>query len=241
MGTVMNLNERWEKIENSIQEMFEQTNMDEKLHRYFEWYHRRLDEYKNITADILCLQDELSRLQSAQREIIAHNRELETIAMYDSLTGLANRGYLNEYLSQKFEEALEQHKILGVELMDIDHFKIFNDTYGHLTGDVCLESVGKVLRGLCSDRIFCARYGGDEFMIVYSDMTVKEILAVAETIQNRVRQLEEIQVTVTQGIFAHVPKEGNKEWDFNSMADSVLYHAKREGRNRYRIVTEFES
>lgn len=241
MGTVMNLNERWEKIENSIQEMFESTDMDQKLHRYFEWYQRRLDEYKNITADILFLQDKLTRLHSDQKDIIAYNRELETIAMYDSLTGLANRGYLNEYLTQKFEEAYEQQKILGVELMDIDHFKSYNDTFGHLTGDICLESVGKVLRELCDDRVFCARYGGDEFMIVYSDMNVKEILNVAETIQNKVRQLKEIKVTVTQGIFAHVPQEENREWDFNSMADTVLYHAKREGRNRYRIVTEFDS
>ena len=99
---------------------------------------------------------------------------------------------------------------------------------------------GKVLHEVCSDRVFCARYGGDEFMIVYSDMTVKEILKVAETIQNNVRKLKGIQVTVTQGIFAHVPQEENREWDFNSMADTVLYHAKKEGRNRYRIVTEFD-
>jgi len=237
----MNLNKKWEKIENSIQEMFEQTDMDQKLHKYFEWYQRRLDEYKKITADILFLQDKLDRIQSQQQDIIAHNRELETIAMYDSLTGLANRSYLNEYLSQKFEEAFKQQKLLGIELMDIDHFKTLNDTYGHLTGDACLEAVGKVLQEVRSYRVFCARYGGDEFMIVYCDMTVKEILAVAEAIQNKVRQLEGIPITVTQGIFAHVPQTENREWDFNSMADTVLYHAKREGRNRYRIATEFDS
>jgi len=237
----MNLNEQWEKIENSIQEMFEQTDMDQKFHHYFEWYQRRMDEHRNVTADILSLQDKLKKLQADQMEIIANNRELETIAMYDSLTGLANRGYLNEYLSQKFDEALEEQKLLGIELMDVDHFKSFNDTHGHMAGDVCLESVGKVLQKVNSDRVFCARYGGDEFMIVYSDMTVKEILKVAETIQSNVRKLEGVQVTVTQGIFAHVPQEENREWDFNSMADTVLYHAKREGRNRYRIVTEFDS
>lgn len=216
--------------------------------QYFALYQRRLEDGKRLTARMLKLQDKLSRVELEQKDIRAYNRKLESIALYDSMTGLANRSHLNEYLSQKFEEACEKQILLGVELMDIDHFKAYNDTYGHLEGDVCIEAVASVLKGVQNERVFCARYGGDEFMIVYSEMSIKEIQLVAETIQRNVRALEMqhegagfgAKVTVTQGIFVRVPDEENREWDFNSMADSVLYGAKREGRNRYRIVTEFD-
>ncbi len=247
MGTVMDLNIDFEKLQNYIQETLQQPeedvcwdDMDQKFRRYFGLYQQRLDEHKRLTADIMQLQDKLNQIRAEQEQLMAHNRELETLAMYDSLTGLANRGYLNEYLSQKFEEAVEKQKILGVELLDIDHFKAYNDTHGHLAGDVCIASVAKVLKEAENEHVFCARYGGDEFMIIYTDMTVSEILSVADTIQNKVRQMKDVKVTVTQGIFAQIPQEENREWDFNSMADTVLYHAKREGRNRYRIVTEFD-
>lgn len=247
MGNVME-NMDFEQLQNYIQETLQQPeeevywdDMDQKFRRYFGLYQQRLDEHKRLTADIMQLQDKLNQIREEQEQLMAHNRELETLAMYDSLTGLANRGYLNEYLSQKFEEAVEKQKILGVELLDIDHFKAYNDTHGHLAGDVCLASVAKILQAVENNQVFCARYGGDEFMIVYTDMTVQEILAVADTIQNKVRRLKDVNITVTQGIFAQIPQEENREWDFNSMADTVLYDAKREGRNRYRIVTEFDS
>lgn len=216
--------------------------------QYLSLYQRGMADGKKLTARILELQDKLSRVELEQKDIRAYNRKLEYIAMYDSMTGLANRNYLNEYLSQKFEEATKNRQLLGVELMDIDHFKAYNDTYGHLKGDICIEAIAQVLKDVRNDKVFCARYGGDEFMIIYSQMTVKEIKQVAETIQNKVRALEMhhegagpgAKVTVTQGIFVRVPDKQNREWDFNSMADTILYGAKREGKNRYRIVTEFD-
>lgn len=216
--------------------------------QYLCLYQQHMEDGRKLTARILELQDKLSRVELEQKDIRAYNRKLESIALYDSLTGLANRTYLNEYLSQKFEEACKKQLLLGVELMDIDYFKAYNDTYGHLQGDICIEAVARVLKGVQSDKVFCARYGGDEFMIVYSQMSVKEIQLVAEKIQTGVQKLSIPHegagpgkyVTVTQGIFVRIPDEENREWDYNSMADTVLYSAKREGKNRYRIVTEFE-
>lgn len=251
----MNVSMNCEELENCIQEILYQSKglpdkaeLSEKVRQYFSWYQERLENSKKLTADILEMQGRLSRIKTEQKDIKAHNRKLETLAMYDPLTGLANRGYLNEYLSQKFEDALEKKISLGVELMDIDYFKSYNDTYGHMAGDICIESVSKVLKNVQNQHVFCARYGGDEFMIVYSEMTVKEIQSVVDTIQEKVRDLKLLQeheegqkgVTVTQGVFICVPQEENREWDFNSMADTALYHAKREGRNRYRIVTGFD-
>ena len=76
----------------------------------------------------------------------ASNRELEDLAMHDELTGLANRTYLHEHLTSSFEHAYEEHELLGVELMDIDFFKEYNDHYGHLMGDRCLKAIAGVLR-----------------------------------------------------------------------------------------------
>lgn len=227
--------------QNKIQEYITYTR------QYFVLYEERQQESKNVTARILELQERLRREEQERKDIQAYNRNLEVIALYDSLTGLANRSYLNEYISQKFEEALSNQTLFGVELMDIDWFKEYNDTYGHLQGDTCIEAVADVLKRVENEKVFCARYGGDEFMIVYSDMTAREIRGVAETIQRNVRALEiaheasecEKIVTVSQGIFVRVPDEENREWDFNSMADIALYEAKKQGRNRYHIGTDF--
>lgn len=215
--------------------------------QYLALYQRYQEDCRTVTAGILDLQDKLNRVELEQKDIEAYNRNLESIALYDSLTGLANRTYLNEYLSQKFEQAYANQTLFGVELMDIDYFKEYNDTYGHLAGDVCIESVANVLKEIETESVFCARYGGDEFMVVYSNMTVQEVRNVVESIQNKVRDMDifhessecENKVTVSQGVFIKIPEEQNREWDFNSMADNVLYEAKKQGRNRYHIATDF--
>lgn len=213
--------------------------------KYFTIYEKDRQNNRQLTARVMELRDKLSSMERNQERIRAYNRRLENMALYDSMTNLANRTYLNEYTSGKFEEAQQQKKLLGVELLDIDYFKNYNDTYGHLSGDACIEAVGGVLRGIRSDKVFCGRYGGDEFMIVYNDMSPEEIRRVAEEIQQRIRGLAIPHkssecadiVTVSQGIFVHEPEEENREWDFNAQADNMLYHAKRDGRNCYRIQT----
>ncbi len=213
---------------------------------YLELYQQSIQDSHAVAARIMELQERLRNIETEQKEILADNQKLKEIALYDSMTNLPNRTYLNEYLSQRFEEASEKHMPFGVELMDIDFFKEYNDTYGHLAGDGCIEKVSDVLHGVENQNVFCARYGGDEFMVVYSGLESKEIETVAQSIQDGVRALNiphagsecEGRVTVSQGIFVKVPEEENREWDYNSMADNALYQAKREGRNCYRIVTK---
>jgi len=215
--------------------------------RYLTLYQKYLRNNLMVGASILELRDRVNQVELEEKDTREYNLKLETIARYDSMTGLANRGYLHDYLSEKFEEAYLNQVPLGVELMDIDHFKGYNDTYGHLQGDVCLKAVAGVLREAETKNVFAARYGGDEFMLVYSNMTVREIREVAEKIQNGVRALKfypegkekGVQITVSQGIFVKTPDAMNREWDFNSMADTALYEAKGHGRNRYHICTDF--
>lgn len=217
--------------------------------RYFEAYEKERRGYKLGTARVMELQDELREVEQAQARISADNRRLASIALYDSMTKLANRNRINEYLSERFEEAQKNNGLLGVEIMDIDYFKDFNDTYGHLAGDECLQAVAGILqKAQKKGKVFCGRYGGDEFVVIYSGMSVGDIENVAQKIQDQVRGLaiphEKSEcsdiVTISQGIFVNVPDKERHEWDFNSMADITLYQAKRDGRNRYRIQAEFK-
>lgn len=216
--------------------------------RYFEAYEKERRGYRLGTARVMELQDELREVEQAQARISADNRRLAAIALYDSMTKLANRNRINEYLSERFEEAQKNKRLLGVEIMDIDCFKGFNDTYGHLAGDECLQAVAGILRkAQKKGKVFCGRYGGDEFVVIYSGMSIQEIENVAQKIQDQIRSLSIPHeksdcsniVTVSQGIFASVPAKDKHEWDFNAMADITLYQAKRDGRNRYRMQTEY--
>lgn len=91
----------------------------------------------------------------------------------DALTRLANRFRLNDYLDQVFEKALSEQTPLAMEILDIDYFKQYNDNYGHQAGDECIKRIAKQLELMQNDMIFCARYGGDEFIILYQNMTEK--------------------------------------------------------------------
>ncbi len=205
------------------------------------WHNRQ------VTARVMELQDRLRGIEQEQKRVLASNRRLETLALHDSMTGLANRTLIHEYVTGRFEEAQTAGKLFGVEMLDIDYFKDYNDTYGHLAGDSCIEAVAAVLQAQAGDRVFCGRYGGDEFMVIYTDMTVEEIEETVCRIQSQVRDKQiphkksgcsEV-VTVSQGVFVSVPNSENREWDFNSMADEALYEAKREGRNCYHIRNSF--
>ena len=146
-----------------------------------------------------------------------------------------------------FEHAYAQEKIMGVELMDIDFFKEYNDHYRHLEGDHCLKAIAAVLREhQIPGQVFCARYGGDEFMIVYTGMTAEQIRRISEDILREVRTLKiphecsrcSKYVSVSQGVFARIPAGNNREWDFTSRADDLLYKAKNCGRDGICLSTE---
>ena len=216
--------------------------------KYFEAYEKERRGYRLGTARVMELQDELREVEQAQARISADNRRLAAIALYDSMTKLANRNRINEYLSEQFEQAQKKKRLLGVEIMDIDCFKGFNDTYGHLAGDECLQAVAGILRkAQKKGKVFCGRYGGDEFVVIYSGMSIQDIENVAQKIQDQIRGLAIPHVksdcsdivTVSQGIFVSVPSKDRHEWDYNAMADMTLYQAKRDGRNCYRMQTEY--
>lgn len=215
--------------------------------QYFDIYEKYQQENREALINVIELQNRLKNVTLDWTNMKASNRELESLAMHDELTGLANRTFLHEYLTSSFEHAYEEHELMGVELMDIDFFKEYNDHYGHLAGDQCLKAIAGVLRKQqVPGKIFCARYGGDEFMILYTGMTVEKIRRVAEDILREVRKLKlphecsncSNYVSVSQGVFVRIPVGNNKEWNFTSRADELLYKAKSCGRNSICLSTE---
>ncbi len=215
--------------------------------KYFEHYEKFRRENRQALINVMELQDRLKNVTMDWENIQATNQALENLAMHDELTGLANRTYLHEYFTGCFEHAYEEGKILGVELMDIDFFKEYNDHYGHLAGDQCLKSIAGVLRKIqIPGKVFCARYGGDEFMVLYTGMTAEQIRRVSEDILWEVRKLKipheksncSKYVSVSQGVFARIPVGNNREWDFTSRADDLLYKAKNRGRDGICLSTE---
>lgn len=202
--------------------------------------HRLYEEQKKSQAQVLDYYTELvgmvATIHDEQEAISREHLLLQLEAQTDSLTGMPNRHAMIRHLERAFEKAYHGKKLLGVEILDIDAFKQYNDTYGHQAGDVCLSRLSwSLMRLSAHPKIFCARYGGDEFVIVYEDMTDEEILAHA----TRLRQEVEAQriphakshisrfITISQGICNGIPKNKNRLWDFLSEADLALYSIKK--------------
>ena len=210
---------------------------EEKLHQELEKYYHSSQELQHRTDQAMV---ELLKTQSSLIVSERTNKKLMEIADTDPLTGLPNRRSLNEYLDKVFEDSYQNRKRLAVEMMDIDNFKHINDTYGHSTGDDVLVMVGQCLRQLSDDRIFAARYGGDEFMIVYQEMEDDSVLAASKKLTDLMNEnlvnSSLPAMTISQGIMAHMPEGLNKIWDYTSTADIALYEAKRTGKNKTVLV-----
>lgn len=168
-----------------------------------------------------------------------HLRErLQHQSMHDPLTGLYNRRYMAETLERELRRAEIQAHPIGLVMLDIDHFKMFNDTYGHDGGDTLLHALGAFLQThMRSDDIAC-RYGGEEFTLILPNMSREEARQYAEALRAEIKQLavqhNDIDlgtITVSMGI-ASFPESGINAETLLRAADIALYHAKAEGRDR---------
>jgi diguanylate cyclase (GGDEF)-like protein len=175
-----------------------------------------------------------------QRQAAALNR----LANRDGLTGLFNRRYFDQAIEMEFLRHRRQQLSLAVVFVDIDHFKLFNDTYGHVKGDMCLEQVASALE-VSTKRPgeFVSRYGGEEFVVVLPYVDLDSAAKYGETLCQVVRLLRiphgrsganEV-VTISVGVAAMVPDDGSSVTQLIEQADQALYQAKAGGRNR--VVT----
>lgn len=173
-------------------------------------------------------------------------RTLESKVNYDALTGLYNRRYFNEFIVKEWEIAKENEAHVSLILCDIDHYKKYNDTYGHLTGDECLQKISRILQSYNGDPMnFVARYGGEEFSIILLDQPEEKSVTIAEEIRKAIHDLQiphkssptSKYVTISLGVATLIPSHGMEPSELIALADKALYESKQNGRNQ---VTEYK-
>lgn len=180
-----------------------------------------------------------------QLDLKRYRDALEDIAFHDGLTGLANRRSFDLHYADEVRRAHRNKKPLTVVLFDIDHFKNYNDTYGHGKGDACLRIVGEALaapQNRPGDML--ARYGGEEFVGVFPDCNISGAELICETLRMSVEQLEIPHkassagdvVTVSVGSVTAIPETPELMKDLLEKADQQLYLSKQNGRNRVSCV-----
>jgi diguanylate cyclase len=182
------------------------------------------------------------RLRLSKSEISDLQQSLEAIraeSLTDPLTGLGNRKYFDRSIDVAVENALASGEPLSLLMFDIDHFKSFNDSYGHLTGDQVLRLVGMSLKQTIKGQDITARYGGEEFAVVLPNTALRQALTVADHIRRAVMAKElkkkstgEILGRVTISVGVSMLKPDDDTDSLIERADACLYAAKRNGRNR---------
>lgn len=164
---------------------------------------------------------------------------LERLAMHDGLTGLANRRCFDDTVQAEWQRAQRQQLPLSLLMVDVDNFKQYNDSHGHMKGDDCLRRVAGAVASEMRSNDLVARYGGEEFAVILPNQSLKGAAIVAERIRHRVERLRlprdhagEPCVTVSIGAATALPGPGTELAQLIQTADSALYRAKHLGRNR---------
>lgn len=216
--------------------------------QYYDISQKREEERNRIASNNIVTRMRLDEEAARRREVERSNAALKERSEHDALTGLYNRYKLNELSEAAFQRAYLSRKPLTVEILDIDCYKNFNDNYGHHAGDECLVKIGTAIRSMEEfPRIHTARYGGDEFVIVYEEYDAQEVSEMARILQNRILALNIEhkystvceRITVSQGLFNHVPGMNNKLWDFMYSADMALYIVKNTTKDGYYVGTDY--
>ncbi len=183
-----------------------------------------------------------TELQTSSKEMQAMRNRMESVRMeslLDSLTGLANRRCFDEKVDEAVREVVVEGGDLCILMGDVDHFKKFNDTWGHATGDQVLRLVAQCFKGNTKGRDTAARYGGEEFVVVLPQTSVDNAITIAEQIRHSVESKKIVKrstgetlgsITLSIGVAKYVP--GEPIADTINRADACLYAAKRAGRNR---------
>lgn len=186
----------------------------------------------------IALDLEIKKRILAEQELMQANRLLQEQAMRDVVTGLHNRRYLEESLAREESRARRTGQPMAVMMIDVDHFKAFNDTLGHAAGDNVLRAVGRCMASLTRGEDIATRYGGDEFALVMAQATQQAVWQRAEALRQSVRKLEiggDGQqlgpVTLSVGI-AMFPDHGENGQAVLQAADAALFRSKQAGRNR---------
>lgn len=212
-----------------------------KVRIFLELYRQRV-QLEEKTRE---LDGKIAELEELRHELEASNAKLRILSSLDGLTSLPNRRMFDEIIDREWKRAMRNRTPLSLILADIDHFKAYNDSYGHIEGDSCLKLVAKGLASaLYRDFDSIARYGGEEFAAVLSDTDINGAESIARRILASVAALgiehnaspTAGHVTVSLGVASSVPDKGSSATRLLNMADKALYLAKSSGRNTYQTA-----
>lgn len=188
-------------------------------------------------------------LRKSQQELMEANFALQRLTNVDGLTGLSNRRYFDEYVETEWRQAIRVHEPVSVLMIDIDHFKQYNDTYGHLAGDEVLRKVAKAVQNAFRrPRDLTVRMGGEEFVVVLPHTPASQLPMLAQRAVRAVQTLAEPHrsspvaetVTISVGAACCIPNADDSSFSLIEAADQALYQAKRDGRNRAAISSALE-
>jgi diguanylate cyclase (GGDEF)-like protein len=204
-------------------------------------------EFLARVRSALIFKHETDRRKARERELLEVTRQLSDLnavlnrlSLIDGLTSISNRRFFDQSMNQEWRVSYRNERPVSLILIDIDHFKIFNDNYGHQAGDQCIKQVAQIIRG-CLRRPgdLVARYGGEEFACILPDTDLTGATFVADRINASIQAANishgksptADRVTVSQGVVSCIPGPNLTREQFIEAADQALYLAKREGRN----------
>lgn len=202
--------------------------------------HKRAAELEaKVNEQTATLRQTVSKLRRTQSELESANFRLEELSSLDALTGIANRRPLQAELERQWSWGHRNQEPLAFVLLDLDHFKLLNDTHGHTEGDVCLREVAQYLKGqLRRPGDLVARYGGEEFAVLLPQTSLEKAVEMADKLRRGIEALglpqglDGPRVTASFGVAARVPVHGENSQNLVDEADHALYQAKDQGRNR---------
>lgn len=211
-------------------------------------HEKRQDELGQLTKSFNIMGSQLTDLvanlemQVAERthELEERNEALQELSFFDGLTCIPNRRRFDDFFNLAFSLSIRTSQPIAILMLDIDEFKKYNDTYGHLQGDECIKNIATVLKNTVKRKTdIAARYGGEEFIVVLQNTDKDGIIKVSKEIMRGIKDLnmEHIQstygvVTVSIGIVYEVPHKNQNPAEFIAKADEALYYSKNNGRNR---------
>ncbi|MBP5987654.1 MAG: sensor domain-containing diguanylate cyclase [Azonexus sp.] len=194
-----------------------------------------------VTTDLVGFMFDISERKRMEELLLTLNKQLEALSCQDGLTGVANRHLLNRTMEAEWLRAQRSREPLSLVVFDIDHFKQYNDHYGHVGGDKCLVRVADAISriSLRSTDLF-ARYGGEEFVLVLPETSAEAAILVAEKCRKAVADLlitheaseTSCVLTISVGVSTLVPEADSAYTLLLESADRMLYQAKQTGRNR---------
>lgn len=184
---------------------------------------------------------DISQLKYAEKALLKANKKLKDMAMQDGLTKIANRRNFDIKLKEEWRRMARIKKPLSIMIFDVDHFKLYNDTYGHQAGDNCLQTIArKASRFFKRPGDIIARYGGEEFVVLLPNTAIEGAVTLAEKVRRKIHETEINHdkspvgkyVTISSGVSSVIPNKSTSHQILLEVADKNLYEAKKQGRNR---------